>query len=150
MTSATIRNHTNSRPLYNSTHVHTWILGKHIEKWSWYNVRYMFRPPILESVAIVPNEYSADDDQFSHEMFHPNGLFATTPLNHYLRLRIHGTTSTFLVNAGYLISRFLLGQHIGFLTLKEVLQVAKENSPSTDSANPQDPNSIISIESAEE
>ena len=150
MTSATIRNHTNPKQLYNCAHVHAWSLGKYIEQWSWYNIRYLFRPPILESVAIVPNEYNPDDDQFSHEMFHPGGVFATTPLNHYLRLRLHGNKNTFLVNAGYLINRFLLSQRLGYLTLREVLQVAKETDTTTDTTNPQDPDSIVSIESIEE
>lgn len=150
MKSSTIRNHTHPKPQYNCTHIIAWLLGRRLAEWNWYNWRYMFRPPVLENVAIVPLQYNAGDDPFEPDMFHAGGLLSTEPLNHYLRLRKRGTSSTFLVNAGYLLQRFALGNRIGYLTLKEVIELAQQETTPTHSTNPSPSTSIVSIEGTEE
>lgn len=129
MKSSTIDNHTHSTPMYNCTHAQAWVLGWAITRWNWRNVVGLFRPPVLDSVAIIPRNKDLVDpeDRFEPEMFRANGTFVDTPLNHYLRLHRRGTDYDFFVNAGFLLNQFLLGPKNGYATLKEMIKLAEED-----------------------
>ena len=121
MKQSTLINHTNLKPTYNCTHIQAWLLGRHIERWSVNNVRFFFRPPRLESVAVIPLVPNKDDDHFESEMFMSNGMCGAMPLNHYLRLSIPGVKGTFLVNAGFLLRKFIEDYKGGYRLLKECM-----------------------------
>ncbi len=129
MKSTTLENHSHTNPLYNCTHTQAWVLGWAISRWNWRNVLLCFRPPVLQSVAIIPrNKDLVDpDDRFTPDMFRHDGTFVEQPLNHYLRLQIPGKDWDFFVNAGFLLNQFLLGPSNGYATLKEMIQLAKED-----------------------
>lgn len=128
MKATTIENHTNPKPAYNCTHLQAWLLGYAVTSWGWHNLLHWFRPPVLESVAIVPqNKDLVDpDDIFEPYMFQPKGTFFDVPLNNYLRLSLRGYDGTFLINAGFLLNQFMISRRNGFTALKDLLQHAKE------------------------
>ena len=144
MKQSTLINHTNLKPDYNCTHLQAWLLGRHIEKWSLQNCLLFFRPPKLESVAVVPLVPNKDDDYFESEMFLPNGMCGAMPLNHYLRLSMPGVKGTFLVNAGFLLCKFVEDYKSGYKLLKEVMARARQEM-ATDSSD-----MITSIEGEDE
>lgn len=125
MRQITIANHTNPNPLYNCTHVNAWAIAARVERWTRYNLLYLFKPPRVDSIVLVPNKHNPEDDRFETDMFMVNGVFADTQLNHYLELTTGG--QELVVNAGFLLNRFVLGDDIGYRTLRDIIQIGSES-----------------------
>ena len=59
-------------------------------------------------------------------MFRPNGFLHTTPLNHYIRVRVDNGKYEFWANAGVLLEAFRTKYRYGFKTMKEFITLAKK------------------------
>jgi len=106
-----------------------WLLAYTVSRWSIYNVLYWFKPPVLKAVAVIPTDMDTIDpeDRFDADMFKPNGLFFSTPLNHYIRFQLRGNADgDFFVNAGSLIEDFVASRAGGYRVLKGLMKRAQK------------------------
>jgi len=125
---STIQNHTNKTLESNCTHLEAWSVAWTIRRWSIWNLVYWFRPPVLHSVSIIPENMDLVDpeDAFDQSMFRKGGFLADTRLNHYIRLLTDDGRYEFWVNAGVLYNEFMISRRRGFRALKELITCAKE------------------------
>lgn len=97
-------------------------------------------PPNLQTVVLMPRvEGYEPSEEFTDDMFTSTGIFAHTPLNHYLML-LSDAGTRYYINAGFLLDQFAWGDKVGYKALKTVVghanQKSKPNntSPETTSA----------------
>jgi hypothetical protein len=128
MREQSIKNCTNPKNIFNSTHQEACLIAGQLRKTGLKNLLYWIPPIEVESVILLPTDGKANEkDNFEIGMFTENGALYEVPMNHYLSVKISGRK--FLVNAGYIGRHFFISQRAAYRELKRLMQHAINNPP---------------------
>ena len=110
--------------MYNVPQFIAVALSYRLEKWTWNNWRYKFRPPVMKSVQLWPHQDATFEDgyenPFDHRMFHIGGSLHDKPLNHYIVMET-AKGKRISVNAGHLAQYFLVSERAGYAELSRII-----------------------------
>lgn len=120
MLQSTLENFVNPKGTYNTSHHLAIHIGRRVSQWSWYNIKYRFRPPKFISVSLIPIDQEKKlTEEFDISMFHPKGFLFHSSLNHFIKLAT--SSEELYINAGYIGSLLAVNPALGYKELKRLL-----------------------------
>ena len=128
MIDSVFNNYTNPDASANISYPYASMLAHRALRFTRWHLRYAFLPPTSASVVLRPiDEKAFVEDAVDTSLFVEGSPYFERHLNFYIRVAVMGGQSG-SVNAGYLGTRFMLGDRYGYETLKDLTTYIKTHT----------------------